>query len=266
MEQILQLLSRRSIVPHVLLPVTQLLALSLPPFRARSPIFVALIAALGFLSYLNMVTDDIATRLALVNQWWIFLGTIEKLLFSNVEEDYHQVGRKRREAALMPFGLEKFKWALSLLLSPRGIGWNFQVKGVPVVAEKSLLRTSTKWQFLRLQILRYIKYFVITDLIHVYATRNMYGTGIEPEMLTVRASTWSRSFLNALFAGLKIYFPLQLAYTMGSIISVHVGMYDPQVFILSPCLHTGFLCQQSLGLAAAFRKAQRRYDGTVVLG
>lgn len=62
-----------------------------------------------------------------------FLGTIEKLLFSNVEEEYHRIGRKKEEAASLSFGLEKFKWALSLLL------WNFQVKRAPVQAGKSLL-------------------------------------------------------------------------------------------------------------------------------
>ena len=233
MVQAFQLLDRNSIVPHVLLPVTQLLALSLPPFKARSPISVALISALGFLSYLNMLTQDPVIRLLLVNQWWTFLGTLEKLLFSNVEEDYHRIGRKKGEATLLPFGLEKFKWALSLLLCPRGVGWNFQVKGVPVQAGKSLLlRNNPKRLFLRHQALQYIKYYITTDLIQLYASRIMYGTGVAPELLTVRASSWSLSFLNALFSGFRIYFPLQLSYTMGSIITVYIGMYEPQVCLL----------------------------------
>ena len=224
MEDILQALDRGSILPHLFLPIAQILALSLPPFKSRPILFVPLIAGLAFLSYANMLTEDLAARQAMVNQWWIFLATIEKLLFSNVEEDYYRTGRVAAEASSMSFGSEKFRWALSLLASPRGIRWNFQVKGVPA-ADESL----TKWQFLRLQLLEYIKYFVITDLIHVYATRQMYVVGVEPRLLSIRARTWSRSFLNALFAGLKIYFPLQLAYTMGSIIFVFFDFNDPLV-------------------------------------
>ncbi|KAI9769733.1 MAG: hypothetical protein M1835_006662 [Candelina submexicana] len=222
MDNILQALAHGSILPHLLLPVAQLLALSLPPFKGRSTIFVPLIAGLAFLSYANTMTEDYATRLAMVNQWCIYLATIEKLLFSNVENDYYRTDRAKAEASSMSFGLEKFRWALSLLTTLRGIRWSFQVKGVPA-ADNSL----TKWQFLKHRLRCYIAYYVLTDLLHVYAIRQMYLPGVEPRSLTLRASTWSRSFLNAGCAGLKIYSNLQLVYTTASLTSVFLNLTEP---------------------------------------
>ncbi|KAI9699100.1 MAG: hypothetical protein M1836_003289 [Candelina mexicana] len=225
MNNILHALDYGSILPHLLLPVAQILALSLPPFKARATIFVPLIAGLAFVSYANMVTEDYATRLAMVNQWCIYLATIEKLLFSNVENDYYRTDRVKAEASSMSFGLEKIQWALSLLTTLRGIRWSFQVKGVPA-ADNSL----TKWQFLKQRLRYYIAYYVLTDLLHVYAVRQMYLPGVEPRLLTLRASTWSRSFLNAGCAGLKIYSNLQLVYTTASLLSVFLDLTDPLLF------------------------------------
>ena len=254
MDAYLQKLHFGSLLPHFFLPFAQILALSLPPFTGRSEIFVPSIAALAFLSYTNLVTEDHTCRLAMLNQWWIFLATVEKLLFSNVEEDYYRKDRAKAEALSMSLGVEKIKWALSLLTNPRGIGWNFEVKGVPA-ADKPLSRR----KFLRYQLSNYIKYFVITDLIHVYAVRQMHVSGVEPSLLTIRSNTWSGSLLNAVFAGLKIYFPLQLAYTAGSIVTVLLNLSDLVVrvatfyFSSQPTFsRTGLLCSETLKMSPQY--------------
>ena len=216
--------SGRSRLPHLLLPLIQLLALSLPPFKHRAHIFVPVITALVYATYTNLFSDRIETRISLVISWPIFLATVEKLLFSRPEHQYWRRDRAPAEAASMPFGLAKLRWAAALLVNQRGIGWNYQVKGVPPAKPPQ-----TKWQFLRCQLPEYVKYYVLCDMLHVYTSRHYYSEGANMALLTTRANTWSRSFLNALLLGSKIYFPIQLAYTLGSILFVFLDLTQPKV-------------------------------------
>ena len=68
----------------------------------------------------------------MIGQWPWYLGTLEKLAFGLPEQDYWRVDRPGAEAMSMR-GLSptKFKWAAALYCSPRLVGWNQQVKGVP---------------------------------------------------------------------------------------------------------------------------------------
>ncbi|KAI9743462.1 MAG: hypothetical protein M1818_002774 [Claussenomyces sp. TS43310] len=210
-------------LPHLLLPLVQLLALTLPPFRYRAQIFVPVILALAWATYTNIFTHKSETVLLLVSQWPTFLSTVEKLLFSQPERDYWPLDGSCVDAASLPFGLAKLRWAAALFINPRGIGWNYQVKGIPQVAAPQ-----GKFQFLSSQSLHYMKCYVVTDLVHVYLTKHYYTDGVDMASLTVRANTWSRSFANTLMAGSKVYFPLQLLYTFGSILFVLLSLSKPK--------------------------------------
>ena len=219
-----------SFLQHLLLPLSQQLTLTLPPFRYREHIFVALIASLAYATYTNHFANTVEGRALSGIYWTVFPGTIEKLLFGIPEEEYWRLDRPRAEAASKPFGLSKLRWTTALALNQRGIGWNYQVKGVPPTSAPQ-----PKWPFLRHQLLKYVQYYIVSDLLHVYFMRFHYTQGVDIAYLDLRANTWTRSFCNAFCAGAKLYFPIQMNYTLVSIISVLLGLCQPKVCQFISC-------------------------------
>ena len=67
----------------------------------------------------------------MIGQWPWYLNTLEKLLFHPIpEKDSWRVGKPAQEAMSMSF-FNKVKWSAALYCNPRGIGWNYQVRGIP---------------------------------------------------------------------------------------------------------------------------------------
>ena len=121
-----------SVLPHLLLPAVQIFALALPPFPYRSTLFVLIIASLVLATWANLCSNAVDLRSLMIGQWPWYLGTLEKLAFGLPEQDYWRLDKPRAEAMSMRgLSLAKFKWAAALYCSPRGIGWNHQIKGVP---------------------------------------------------------------------------------------------------------------------------------------
>ena len=58
-----------SILPHILLPFSQILALALPPFRGRAALFVPVICGLVYATWTNLFTTNPFGRAALIAQW-----------------------------------------------------------------------------------------------------------------------------------------------------------------------------------------------------
>ena len=214
-----------SVLPHILLIAVQLLIFTLPPFKYRALIFVPLIVSLVCAGLQNTFTEDLELLASIVSLWPWYLGTIEKLLFTRPEEDFWRVDRTRAEATRMSPGLSKLVWSLSLWRGPRGIGWNHQVKGVPKATAPQ-----TKWRFILYQLGCYAQYYLVCDLLTTYVSKHYYGSpNVDYASLTIRDPAWSRSLLNAFVAGALVQFPLQLQYTLASIVFVLLGLSQPKV-------------------------------------
>ena len=217
--------SMGSVIPHVLLPVAQPLILCLPPFKYRALVFVPIIVGLAYTTFQNVFTDDMELLCAMISQWPWYLGTIEKLLFTYPEKDFWRLDRARAEASYMPPSLSKLMWSSSLWGNLRGIGWNHQVKGVPRATAPQ-----TKWRFIFYQLGWYARYYLICDVLITYTLRHYYSSSsMDFASLTIRDPSWPRSFLNAFVAGALVYFPIALQYTLGSIVSVLIGLSQPKV-------------------------------------
>ena len=120
-----------NLLPHLLLPAVQILAFTLPPFHYRSHIFVPIILALIYATWSNLCSDAVDVRGFMIGQWPWYLNTLEKLLFHPVpEKEYWRMDKPAQEAMSMSL-LSKLKWSAALYVNPRGIGWNYQVKGIP---------------------------------------------------------------------------------------------------------------------------------------
>lgn len=152
-----------NLLPHILLPLVQILAFALPLFRYRSHIFVPIILALIYGTWSNLCTDAVDLRGFMIGQWPWYLSTLEKLLFHPVlEKEYWRIGKPAQEAMSMSlFG--KLKWSAALYCNPRGIGWNYQVKGIP-----EQRAPNTKKGFLIQQIMEIAIVYLALDVLNMY--------------------------------------------------------------------------------------------------
>ncbi len=221
-----------SLLPHILLPATQILSLTLPPFPGRAVIFVPTIVLLAFLTWTNLFSPSLETRTLLLAQWPWYLGTVEKLLFSSPERDCWRRDRKPGEALSLPW-LAKMKWAAALYCSPRGVGWNFQVKGVPPYrgpnSKAGFVLHQAKWLVICV---------IAIDALNLYSQAHYYRPGVDPVDLTSYAENWGRSCVNAVHGLLVPYFGLNLMYGQIAIVCVLLGLGAPRV--RQPLLHSCF--------------------------
>lgn len=153
------------VLPHLLLPAAQILALALPPFRYRAHILVPIILSLIYATWANLCTEALDIRRFLITQWPWYLGTLEKLMSSSVPEKAYWRSDKPQAEAIAPNMTfqSKRKWRAPLYCSPRVVGWNHQAKGVP-----KYRAPDTKTKFLMEQVKRLPVCFIVID------TSNMY--------------------------------------------------------------------------------------------
>ena len=225
-------------VPHVLLPITQLLALTLPPFRQRPVIFIPLIILLAVWTYSDLrSTKPTGTNLhpsgnylpidiivPLLSQWPWYLGTVEKLLFSIPERDYWRLNRQQGEALTLSW-FAKFKWAMALYCSPRGAGWNFCVKGVPAYTGPK-----SRVGFVLNQLGWLTVCAIGIDAMGLYTKEYYFGArGVGREQATSYSSNWRRSAVNAFHGLFTPYLGLNLAYGQIAIMCIGLGLDAPEV-------------------------------------
>lgn len=246
-----------SILPHLLLPCANILALASPPFKGRGLLWSSLIAYLAYLTLVDDYPVDTGVRYGLTNLWFFYLPTIEKLLFSQPEQAYWRLDRQKAEAASMRFGFQKLKWATALWINPRGIGWNYQLKGV-----RPAKYSNSRWIFVSQQLFRSLLYYIVLATMSIYVVRYPY--------LGYRdSSTWTRSLLTELIAGIFIAFGWQLQWTIASVAGVASGLSQPKVSC--PVVKYGStrwneLPKMKIGLASSFRQVGGSHNSKVFLG
>jgi hypothetical protein len=113
------------------LPLT-LLSLLAPPFSHRGALFsLSIILPLVLAQFIEPFSNNTSTRFSISLLWYLYLGTLPKILFCIPEQTYWRQGHTLEAVQYPAFSKQKLKWAIALLCNNRGIGWNFLVKGVP---------------------------------------------------------------------------------------------------------------------------------------
>ena len=240
------------ILLQLLLPITQVIAITLPPFPHRATIFTPLIIIVAAWSYfdvsatnpLDTTKDPDTTHLALdvllplLSQWPWYLSTLSTLLFSNPSPEYlyWRLSRDPMEA-LSLLWLAKLKWASALYCSPRGVGWNFRVKGVP-----SYNGPRTKIGFVAHQLRWLLVCAIGMDALGFY-TRTYYDENKSwgAEGVTSYSRDWGRSAVNAVHGLFMPYFGLNLAYGQIALLCVTVGISAPEVRGFAASIFLSFL-------------------------
>lgn len=223
-----------SIAPHAALYLVQIVALALPPSRARNRIFSVQIIGLAVYAHLHPhFTNDVGLAQPFSIAWSYYLATLAKLLFSGPqgpESKFWRVDRPRQEAiAYRPFSWQKLRWAFALIINQRGIRWNHEVKNVHPA------ETTNKVNFLASQAWKFLKFLLVADLLFSLSRRLFYtdingvvGT-LRSHELTLRHPDWRWSLFKALVFGAMPYFMLSMQYAFLAFVAVMLGISKPQV-------------------------------------
>ena len=210
-----------NILPHILLPATQILALALPPFRHRATIFVPLIVGLVYATWSNLFMTATVGRAFLIAQWPWYMGTLAKLIFQEPEQLYWRDGHPPQEATTMGFW-DKLGWSTMLYLSPRGVGWNYRVRNVRPGPKQ------TRGAFLRDALLWLAVCWIFLDGATLFLFHRYYHGDISlanlPTATPERGSLLGIRTPIAIFTTLSmVYFPTNSLYTQISIVCVALG-------------------------------------------
>jgi gliotoxin/aspirochlorine biosynthesis aminotransferase len=225
-----------SIIPHLLLFIAPIAALSSNVFPGRRLFYSIAIIYLAISANLNHFTLNPGIAQFFSLAWPHYLCVLSNLLFSSPggpESELWRIDRLKGEALnYRAFSPAKIKWGLVIWWNLRGIRWNSQAKNVPKGPEPEEF---TKWAFVRLQVFKFLRTLLVVDLIS-QLTIWMFHTaedgtvgGLDSKYITARDPNWVRSFVKTLLMGVGPFFFMLSEYVFGAIVSVGLGWSKPEV-------------------------------------
>lgn len=215
---------------YTLLTILAPLSLWYPPFWGRRTLFCTAITILLILAQLFPPFPDTNRRFSLAMLWYLYLSTLEKLLFASPSPEavYWRLNHPKSEALNMNgFGWEKLKWAVALSLNMRGIGWNFLIKGVPPLVNPK----ETRKQFVWRQSKGLMVGFLCLDACSFYLRAHHFPPGSE---MRARDLGWLERIPIILAMGMQSYFANNFQFQWLSIFAVGVGLSEPKVGLFFP--------------------------------
>jgi hypothetical protein len=224
-----------SIVPHILLFLVQMAALSAPVFAGRKVIFSTLIVGLAVAANLNRFTTDPGLAQFFSLAWPHYLSVLEKIMFAphpGPEAMLWRVDRPPREAlAMRPFGISKLIWAFVIWFNLRGIRWNFQVKNIPQGPPPG----QGRWSFVAKQIVVFIRLILMADFFSRLARFNFHTApdgsigSINSRYLTTRHPSFACQLYRTATVAVVPYSFMNLQYVGGAVLWVALGISKPEV-------------------------------------
>lgn len=201
---------------YFLLLGLQILAFWVPPFRGRAPVFISAIIACAVVLHSERVGDDPQIAYAFGMPWVSYLATIDRLLFTIPELSFWRTGEKAGEAMLYGFGLKKLRWSAAIYFNPRGIHWNYAVKGLaPTDLRPGIL---SRRVFVYRNTTKFLVLCLGYDILHTYIV-SQYGIDGKPPWNPV--TTAATAYV--IFCG------MQLNHLLTSVILVALGLNQPEV-------------------------------------
>lgn len=216
------------IAAFLILPGLQILSLWSPPFPGRSIVFVSAIVACAVILHSEKVSDDPQITYGLGMAWPSYLATIDRLLFSVPEAAFWRVGEKPGEAlGYGMFGWKKLKWGAAQIFNPRGIHWNYQVKGIARTEGKREYRS--RKAFVKSHAIQFVQLCLGYDILHSFLVsqhRHVGSTGGDYTPLSDHPFIWS--FATTAAAAYVMFCGIQLNYLLTSITFVGLGLSRPE--------------------------------------
>lgn len=207
------------ITAYFLLLGLQILALWVPPFRGRAPIFVSAIIACAIVLHSERVGEDPQIAYAFGMPWVSYLATIDRLLFTTPELSFWRVGEKEGEALSYGFGLKKLRWSAAIYFNPRGIHWNYAAKRSGMTST----RVPSRKNFVYHNTITFLKLCLGYDILHTYLVSQYQGLHGSPH--------WS--FVTTAAAAYVMFCGMQLTHLLTSVTLVGLGLSQPEVRLIS---------------------------------
>lgn len=226
-----------SILPHILLLVVQVVALSGPPFRGRRSLVSGAIIGLSVACHTNQFTTNLGLANLFALAWPHYLLTLSHFVFASPggpEADLWRNDRPAREAlALSAFSIVKVRWSFATLVNLRGIRWSYEVAHLPRRVKSE--ETEGRMRFLLLQMIDLSWLILMGDLVGRLGVRLFFTdpmTGLlyaDSKYLSIRGKDAPSSLARAFVFGAGPYFFINMQYVGCSIVGVVLGLSQPQV-------------------------------------
>jgi len=226
----------------LLVPAIFLISLGgslLPPNRTRS---LAVTAVLGYLlsQFRHPTGDAIQDGLLPIQGLIVFSHWIDFYVLHDAEWEYFRLKdvesekgleeRKVKEGDEAGEGKEGEKdgkgkrkrkrmgWNFDLMTTLRGVGWNWRVNNIPEAAP------TTKWQFIRAQLLKAFTFYLLFDLIWYKIQCSPFSSPFPPPLISLPIY---RQILWTWIPGLESYYSLNMQFPLFAALTVGLGWCGP---------------------------------------
>jgi len=208
-----------AICVYLAVATLSLIALWSPPFYGRGVIFALIISILLYLAEQQSFPTDPSTRYCRAMLWSICLNVVSNILFTIPEKTYWRMGHPREATYMRGFGWKKLRWAATLMANMRGVGWNFQVKGVP-----NGRKNESRRHFIFRQAMDLMMGSVILMFCSAYIGTRHHRYAPLPPTITLQ-----ERILMVFAIGIQSCFANSLNYQGLSLLAVASGLDEPEV-------------------------------------
>jgi hypothetical protein len=220
----------QDLLPFIALPLLIVISFASPPFPGRGVVFSGLLILTYHACIVSPWPPNDGTtrpmRYGMTGSWMFFLTAIERLLFHHPERDFWKLDeeKKRQNGRSPEWTLQKLLWALALVSTPRGVGWNMGSREVKAARDEIRKRKPARSSFVAKKIFRAALAYVALDTVMTLAKH----THITQHRAWDPATLLHISFLEFLMA-VSVYATMSLQFELAAAVSVGIRLCNPEV-------------------------------------
>lgn len=232
-----------AIAPHLLLPLLLFASYLPPPSRLRAPAFLFLLALLQWRCVVSPWPSnapdrgsDRALRYGLACTWLFVLPVLSRLVVVQTpERGFWRVDDVLPDGGRPPppkeWSMEKVRWAMNLVATPRGVGWNFGGRGVNARREairKERERTGeSRGRFVARALGRAVRCWLVWDGL-ILGMQKAEGEGRIPDGWRWEWGVLGEvGFAEVMMLGIT-WFGMTMQFEMGRAVGVGLGINAPE--------------------------------------
>lgn len=215
--------------PFLALPIFTLFSLASPPFPGRG---VAFSGVLIFINYACIVSpwppdegNSRPMRYGMAGSWIFLLPAIERLLFHRPEVDFWRNDEEKKPKHGRPpeLSIQKLRWALALVASPRGVGWNIGSHQVNSAREAIKKKRPKRGYFILWKLWRSLVAYLALDAVIVLAKNTPMPQVVHDVHSLLQVTLLECSMAVSVYVTMTFQFEIAAAALVGA------GLCNPEV-------------------------------------